>query len=130
MTGDKITYGESIECPGKWRRMDYETTVKEGETDKEAANRAQCFVQNFLSQNNPHLYQEQDTIQPYNGLSSITNVRPPELEEKISPEQEIESLLLAISEANETELPQYKLLASQNIKTLGAFQKRKKQLGL
>lgn len=139
MTGDKITYGESIECPGKWRRMDYETTVKEGETEQSAGNRAQSFVQNFLSQNNPHLYQEQESynhipivkgefINPANILlnSQTIDSQP----EKISPEQEIADILKGIEESTAENLHTWILLAAKNKKTMGAFNKRKKQLNI
>lgn len=54
MKGDKITYGLSIERPGRWERLDYETTVQGGESLEQAHKRAKHFVENSLN-----LYQEQ-----------------------------------------------------------------------
>lgn len=101
MIGDKITYGESIECPGRWRRMDYETTVQDGETVETASNRAQYFVQNFLSQ-------------PLNYVpdTNVGNIPQEPEPQSITPQTQEQKIKQLISQATSIpELEQYRLLS-------------------
>lgn len=134
MTEDKITYGESIECPGRWRRMDYETTVKERETEFEAGIRAEKFVQNFLSKEqtpqNGFISPELDGKAPQFYTSKPSQSIENQPEEKISPEQQEQNLIEEIEQATTENLHTFKIAAAQNIRTLGAYNKRKKQLNI
>lgn len=120
-------------------KIGMEATIDETqEKVSDALFQLRHYCDEIHKKNNPHLYQEQDQL--YNQIvegakyrqemASITNIRPPESSEKISPEQETEALMLAISEATAEELPQYQLLAAKNQKTMGAYNKRKKQLNI
>ena len=66
----------------------------------------------------------------FNTIKMMNSMGRTVLLEKISPESEEQSLINAISEANEAELPQYQLLAAKNQKTMGAYNKRRKQLNI
>lgn len=115
MTGDKITYGESVECPGRWKRLDYETTVQESETVETASIRARYFVQTFFYNEIQH--------------SEQTKTSPAQ-EVKITPEEEEQSLLEEIANATAETIEQWKIPALRNVKTKGAYSLRLKQLNL
>lgn len=124
MTNDKITYGESIECPGRWRRMDYETTVKDGETDFEAGVRAEKFVQNFLSK-------EQASIAPFGNQNQndnfIQSLRKPE--EKITPEQGKSNTIQSIQQCKTlTDLQTWQMLTILSPEIKQAYNEKLSQL--
>jgi len=103
--------------------------LNEGDDVQSALSLARSECELNHKTNNPHLYQEQETIQHTYNL----NVTAPQQEiiiEKISPEQEIEDTLKGIEEATAETLHTFRIKASQNIKTLGAYNRRKKQLNI
>ena len=109
-----------------------------GETNEEIEEKLLQMAENHHRTHHPHLYQEQDTIQHTHIASQWedkyhTQQQPTvttNSTEKISPEQEIEDTLKGIEEATAETLPTFRIKASQNIKTLGAYNRRKKQLNI
>ena len=99
----KVSYGKTYPL-GNYssERIDLEATVEDGENRTLALSALKEICDIEHKQNNPHLYQEQDTL--YNQIvegakfrqemASITNIRPPELEEKnLTQEQKFLNLI-------------------------------------
>lgn len=135
MTIDRIKYGKTYNL-GSYssERVDLECTLDTDDDMEEAFKILKEHCDSIHKKNNPQLYQEQErhivsqwATQPHQ--ETTLTCLPPQ-PEKISPEQETEALILAISEATIEELPQYQLLAAKNQKTMGAFNRRKKQLNI
>ncbi len=122
-------------------KIGLEASIDETEQSlHDAAKELKEYCDEIHKQNNPHLFQETQVMDYSNPPSTFTNNTgtdtlsmkyAPIEEPKISPEQEIEEVLAGIEAAtNETELTQWVFPASKNIKTAGAYSRRKKQLGI
>lgn len=114
-------------------RIDCEATIDEGQDPHQALQSLKNQVQHFHESTNPGLYIQQQPILPdYNNLTPTNqDFSPPQPEPKVSIEEETAALMIAIETAeNETELTQYQLLAAKNKRTMGAYNKRKKQLNI
>ena len=117
-------------------KIGVEIDVEENETPEQCLSAAKSMVATFFTQSNPQLnYQEQETTinnwlvkesEHHQQMQVASGLK----EEKISPQQEIEDLLLEIEQATTETLHTYQLKASQNQRTLGAYKKRQKQLNI
>jgi hypothetical protein len=78
----------------------------------------------------PQFYQEQRNYVPDTNVGNIPQPIEPQ-SVKLSPQDEENNLITSIESAkNEKELIQYKLLAGKSQKSMGAYNKRKKQLNI
>jgi hypothetical protein len=116
-------------------KIGLEASIDEGEDIQFVVCNLKHDCDEIHKKNNPQLYQEQTPIQRETIHAAPYNTYPPEgitqPEEKISAADEENNLITSIESAqNEQELIQYKLLAAKNIKTLGSYKKRAKQLNL
>lgn len=124
---EKIEYSKNYNIQGmQWEKIVMGGTLEEGESEMDAIVELRKKCDQSAQQISSQLYD----YQPLVVNPPETFFVRPEPEEKLTPDQETEALLLAISEANATELPQYQLVAAKNQKTMGAYNKRKKQLNV
>lgn len=133
----RVSYGRTYSLGSfQSERIDLEASIDETrESVADAVFQLREYCDQLHKKNNPHLYQEQETIQPTpewatHKSSASYSLGTQEITEKISPEQEIEDTLKGIEEATAETLPTFRIKASQNIKTLGAYNRRKKQLNI
>jgi len=135
----KVQYGKTYSL-GNYcsERIDLEASIDETtETVADSIFQLRHYCDEIHKKNNPQLYQEQTPIAngytndgkewTANGKAEISISQP---EEKISPEQEIENTLKDIEEATAETILTFRLPAAQNQKTMGAFNRRKKQLNI
>ncbi len=140
----KVQYGKTYSL-GNYcsERIDLEATI-DNETTEEAiqALRNQCDT--IHKKNNPHLYQEQQSqyvktspdFEAKTGIPFVYTNSPqtfesqPVTEEKISPEQEIANTIAEIEAATPETLHTFQLQAAKSNKTMGAYNRRKKQLNI
>lgn len=130
MTITKVSYGRTYSL-GNYNseRIDLEASVTDSEHIEDVVKELKEMCDTYHKTNNPHLYQEQETIKE-TGDYALGLPNPTMQTEKISPEQEIEATLKGIEEATAETLPTFRIKAAQNIKTLGAYNRRKKQLNI
>lgn len=141
MTITKVSYGRTYPL-GNYasERIDMEATVDPEERIAGVIEQLKDMCDTEHRMNNPHLFPETQIMDYSNPPSTFTknagsdvlSMKYAPIEEpKISPEQEIEEVLAGIQAANnEKELYQWLFPSAKNIKTLGAYNKRKKQLNI
>jgi len=132
-----VKYGKTYGLPNYGsERIDLEASIDESEQEHipmiVEILKGKCDAMHKA--NNPGLYIER-IPHDYNNFTPTHQDFSPQPTEtqpvKISPQDEENNLITSIESAqNEQELIQYKLLAAKNIKALGSYKKRAKQLNL
>ncbi len=137
---EKICYGRTYPL-GNYasERIDMEASIDPEEPIEMVVEILKGKCDAIHKSNNPHLYDSQYISTPpdfaeQTGIHTIYTNNPDtfkEVEQKVSPEQEVEDTIKGI-EAAETpeELSGWLLQAAKNQKTMGAFNRRKKQLNV
>jgi len=98
-----------------------EYTLQPGESADEAMKAAREFVWTNHKQNNPHLYQDEETK-----VSDIANAV---IDKKQRPKNQIDAMVFDIQSVTElTVLKSYELLCKNNPKLQEAYQNKLKQL--
>jgi len=132
----KVQFGKTYSL-GNYcsERIDLEASIDETtETVADSIFQLRHYCDEIHKKNNPQLYQEQipqefitGSIHNNGMFSQPTEPQPI----KLSPQDEENNLITSIESAkNEQELIQYKLLAGKSQKSIGAYNKRKKQLNI
>lgn len=134
----QITVSDSRQLmDGSWKKIEWVAELDEKDIPEHATMEVKKRIdETFKIMCNPHLYQEQEsTIREAVFNDGIVKYTQQDLNEyreqqKISPEQEIADILKGIEESTAENLHTWILLAAKNKKTMGAFNKRKKQLNI
>ena len=137
MTITKVSYGKTFSL-GNYcsERVDMECEITEDESPLMALQSLKDIVHGFHKDGNPHLYQEQTPHEPVVIWGEPLR-QPPflhsdagEPSKKISPESEEQSLLEEIEKATPETIEQWRLPAAKSQKTMGAYNRKRKQLGI
>lgn len=119
----------------------YVWDMVEGENREEIETMLNKWADEKHKKDCPQFYQEQNSVQiisqwedkyhtKYPSNEIVTVLHTTKTEEKISPEQEIEDTLKGIEEATAETILTWRLPAAKSQKTMGAYNRRKKQLGI
>src|SRR6478609_6468242 len=128
----KVQYGKTYNL-GNYcsHRIDIEASIDETDNPQEVLSQLKVQCDLFHTTNIPtsEIPQEFITGSIHNNGMFSQPTEPQQV--KLSPQDEENNLITSIESAqNEKELIQYKLLAAKNQKSMGAYNKRKKQLNI
>lgn len=132
MTITKVSYGKTYAL-GNYcsERIDLEASIDETDDVGVVVSILKMNCDEINKKNNPGLYVERTDYVPDTHVGHIPQSPEPQpLEEKISPEQEIENTLKEIENATAETLHTFQLQAAKNQSTMGAYNRRKKQLNI
>lgn len=111
-------------------RIGVEIQVDENDNPDECLIAAKSMVERFHKEKNPYLYQDQTPTTvftvPENWQPGLHVTAP----EKLTPDQETENLISEIENATPDTILSFRLPAARNQRTMGAFNRKKKQLNV